>query len=130
MCCHMQKGTARRARARIDGRRAGRQVCECVVILRNLKDVSWAGAKLMMADTQFLRSLVEFDKDSLSEKQARAPGRRAACRVTPGCLGVRRTVHTSRGARMPGHALSAPRTRSSAGSMADVRMKVWWKALF
>ena len=40
-----------------------------MVILRNLKDVSWAGAKTMMADTQFLRSLVEFDKDSLSEKQ-------------------------------------------------------------
>ena len=46
-------------------------MCECVVILRNLKDASWAGAKTMMADTQFLRSLVEFDKDSLSEKQVR-----------------------------------------------------------
>ena len=56
-----------------------RQVCECVVILRNLKDVSWAGAKLMMADTQFLRSLVDFDKDSLSEKQARARRQCAGC---------------------------------------------------
>lgn len=45
------------------------QVCECVVILRNLKDVSWAGAKSMMADTGFLKGLVEFDKDSLSDKQ-------------------------------------------------------------
>ena len=45
------------------------QVCECVVILRNLKDVSWAGAKAMMADTGFLKGLVEFDKDSLSDKQ-------------------------------------------------------------
>jgi dynein heavy chain, axonemal len=45
------------------------QVCECVVILRGLKDVSWAGAKSMMADGNFLRSLVEFDKDSLTEKQ-------------------------------------------------------------
>lgn len=45
------------------------QVCECVVILKNLKDVSWAGAKSMMADTGFLKGLVEFDKDSLSEKQ-------------------------------------------------------------
>ncbi len=58
-------------------------MCECVVILRNLKDVSWAGAKVMMADTQFLRSLVEFDKDSLSEKQARAPGK-ADIRNSPG----------------------------------------------
>lgn len=39
------------------------------MILRNLKDVSWAGAKAMMADTGFLKGLVEFDKDSLSDKQ-------------------------------------------------------------
>jgi hypothetical protein len=42
------------------------------VILRNLKDVSWAGAKSMMADPAFLKSLVEFDKDGLSDKQASA----------------------------------------------------------
>lgn len=40
-----------------------------MVILKNLKEVSWAGAKSMMADTGFLKGLVEFDKDSLSEKQ-------------------------------------------------------------
>lgn len=45
------------------------QVCECVVILRNLKDVSWGGAKSMMADPYFLKSLLEFDKDGLSDKQ-------------------------------------------------------------
>ena len=60
-------------------------MCECVVILRNLKDVSWAGAKVMMADTQFLRSLVEFDKDSLSEKQVRAPGKAEMCN-SPGSI--------------------------------------------
>ena len=48
------------------------QVCECVVILKNLKEVNWAGAKSMMADTGFLKGLVEFDKDSLSEKQVMA----------------------------------------------------------
>ena len=47
------------------------QVCECVVILRGLKDVSWGGAKAMMSDSNFLKSLVEYDKDSLSEKQVR-----------------------------------------------------------
>ena len=47
------------------------QVCECVVILRNLKDVSWGGAKAMMADGGFLRSLQEFDKDAVSEKQVK-----------------------------------------------------------
>ncbi len=46
------------------------QVCECVVILRALKDVSWAGAKSMMADPGFLKSLLDFDKDGLSDKQA------------------------------------------------------------
>ncbi|DBA95316.1 TPA: Dynein heavy chain cytoplasmic [Trebouxia sp. C0006] len=47
------------------------KVCECVVILKNLKEVSWAGAKSMMADTGFLKGLVEFDKDSLSDKQVK-----------------------------------------------------------
>lgn len=47
------------------------QVCECVVILKNLKDVSWTGAKSMMTDPGFLKSLVEFDKDGLSEKQVK-----------------------------------------------------------
>lgn len=45
------------------------KVCECVVVLRGLKDVSWGGAKSMMAEGNFLRSLVDFDKDSLTEKQ-------------------------------------------------------------
>jgi hypothetical protein len=42
-----------------------------VVVLRGLKDVSWAGAKSMMAEGNFLRSLVEFDKDAVSEKQVK-----------------------------------------------------------
>lgn len=50
------------------------QVCECVVILRGLKDVSWLGAKSMMADPGFLKSLVEFDKDSLTDKQVGGSG--------------------------------------------------------
>eukprot|EP00803_Ostreobium_quekettii_P011338 evm.model.scf_1312.1 EVM.evm.TU.scf_1312.1 scf_1312:839-40608(+) len=47
------------------------KVCECVVLLRGLKDVSWSGAKAMMADAQFLRSLLEFDKDGLTDKQVK-----------------------------------------------------------
>lgn len=39
------------------------------MLLRGLKDVSWGGAKSMMADSQFLRSLLEFDKDALTDKQ-------------------------------------------------------------
>ena len=44
---------------------------ECYRPLKGGKDVSWKGAKAMMSDTQFLRSLVEFDKDSLSDKQVK-----------------------------------------------------------
>eukprot|EP01018_Ginkgo_biloba_P029506 Gb_13876 [translate_table: standard] len=47
------------------------KVCECVVILRCIKDVSWKGAKAMMADNRFLASLMEFDKDAITEKQMR-----------------------------------------------------------
>ena len=40
-------------------------------ILKGVKDVSWKGAKAMMTDTGFLRSLVEFEKDSLTDKQVK-----------------------------------------------------------
>lgn len=39
------------------------------MILRGLKDISWMGAKAMMADGNFLKSLLDFDKDGLSDKQ-------------------------------------------------------------
>ena len=48
------------------------QVCECVVILRGFKDVSWKGAKAMMADPRFLASLIEFDKDGITDRQVRS----------------------------------------------------------
>ena len=48
------------------------QVCECVVILRGLKDVSWKGARAMMTDPRFLQSLVEFDKDNITDRQVRS----------------------------------------------------------
>ena len=46
-------------------------VCECVCILRNVKDVSWKGAKAMMASATFLQELLEFDKDSLNDKSVK-----------------------------------------------------------
>ncbi len=45
------------------------QVTECVCILKRVPDVSWKGAKGMMADSSFLKSLVEFEKDAITEKQ-------------------------------------------------------------
>ena len=49
-------------------------VCACVVLLKNFqggKDTSWKGSKAMMTDTGFLRSLVEFEKDGLNDKQVK-----------------------------------------------------------
>jgi hypothetical protein len=31
--------------------------------------VSWKGAKAMMADNRFLATLMEFDKDAITDKQ-------------------------------------------------------------
>ena len=45
-------------------------MCECVCVLKGIKDVSWKGAKVMMTDPQFLRSLIEYDKDAITDKQA------------------------------------------------------------
>ncbi|EKX52600.1 hypothetical protein GUITHDRAFT_157080 [Guillardia theta CCMP2712] len=44
-------------------------VAECVAILKKVPDTSWKGAKAMMSDGRFLRSLLEFDKDSMTDKQ-------------------------------------------------------------
>ncbi len=49
-------------------------MCECVVILKNFqgcKEVNWNGAKSMMTDPGFLKSLLEFDKDGLTDKQVK-----------------------------------------------------------
>ncbi|KAJ1617774.1 dynein heavy chain and region D6 of dynein motor-domain-containing protein [Pavlovales sp. CCMP2436] len=48
-----------------------RKVCECVYVLKGLglKDLSWKASKAMMSDMQFLQSLVEYDKDSIQDKQ-------------------------------------------------------------
>jgi len=47
------------------------QVCECVVLLKGLPDVSWKGAKSVLSDPEFLGTLLALDKDSLRTKQCR-----------------------------------------------------------
>ena len=44
-------------------------VCECIVILRGFKEVSWKTAKGMMADTNFLNTLQHMDVDGISPAQ-------------------------------------------------------------
>ncbi len=44
-------------------------VCECIVVMRGLKDPSWKTAKGMMADTNFLSSLQNLDVDGITQAQ-------------------------------------------------------------
>ena len=44
-------------------------VCECIVVLRGIREVSWKSAKAMMAETNFLKSLTEMDVDGIGQTQ-------------------------------------------------------------
>ncbi|XP_014219672.1 dynein heavy chain 10, axonemal [Copidosoma floridanum] len=44
-------------------------VCECVAILRNVREISWKSAKGMMSDPNFLRLLQEMNCDEITLKQ-------------------------------------------------------------
>ena len=47
-------------------------MCECVVILRGIREVSWKSAKAMMAEANFLAALKKMDVDSITVKQTQA----------------------------------------------------------
>lgn len=47
-------------------------VCECVAIIKGLKDTSWKGAKGMMSAGGFLKSLMEMNCDVITQKQTTA----------------------------------------------------------
>ncbi|KAG7199558.1 hypothetical protein KM043_014169 [Ampulex compressa] len=47
-------------------------VSECVAILRGVKEISWKGAKGMMSDPGFLRSLQEMNCDQITLRQQQA----------------------------------------------------------
>ncbi|XP_028292993.1 dynein heavy chain 10, axonemal [Gouania willdenowi] len=46
-------------------------VCECILVLRGYKEISWKAAKGMMSEANFLRSLMEMDCDSIGNQQVR-----------------------------------------------------------
>ncbi|XP_066140827.1 dynein axonemal heavy chain 10 [Euwallacea fornicatus] len=46
-------------------------ICECVVILRGYKEVSWKTAKGMMGDTNFLKTLQAMNCDTITQAQQR-----------------------------------------------------------
>ncbi|XP_055846772.1 dynein axonemal heavy chain 10 isoform X2 [Episyrphus balteatus] len=57
-------------------------VCECVAILKGLKEINWKSAKGMMSDVNFLRSLMEMDCEALTARQINAC--RAHMKSAPG----------------------------------------------
>lgn len=44
-------------------------VCECIVVLRGYKEISWKTAKGMMSETNFLSSLTTLDVDGINQGQ-------------------------------------------------------------
>ena len=44
-------------------------VCECIVVLKGYKEISWKTAKGMMADTNFLASLKGMKVDDITGNQ-------------------------------------------------------------
>ncbi|KAJ3055760.1 Dynein heavy chain 10, axonemal [Rhizophlyctis rosea] len=48
------------------------KVCECICVLKNIKDVSWKSAKAMMSAMDFKSSLQNMDVDGISSNQVKA----------------------------------------------------------
>ena len=44
-------------------------VCECIVVMKGIREVSWKSAKGMMTEANFLKSLTEMDVDAITVKQ-------------------------------------------------------------
>ncbi|KAJ1569988.1 Dynein heavy chain 10, axonemal, partial [Nowakowskiella sp. JEL0078] len=47
------------------------KVCECVCVIKGIKDVSWKSAKTMMSQTDFKTSLTLLDVDNISSSQVK-----------------------------------------------------------
>ncbi|KAI8814786.1 dynein heavy chain and region D6 of dynein motor-domain-containing protein [Cladochytrium replicatum] len=48
------------------------KVCECVCVVKGIKDVSWKSAKVMMSQGDFKSSLTSLDVDNISSSQIKA----------------------------------------------------------
>ncbi|CAL8247788.1 unnamed protein product [Merluccius merluccius] len=46
-------------------------VCECILVMRGHKEISWKAAKGMMSEANFLRSLMEMDCDAINPSQVK-----------------------------------------------------------
>ncbi|XP_053555751.1 dynein axonemal heavy chain 10 [Bombina bombina] len=52
--------------------RAVQVVCECVLVMRGYREISWKSAKGMMSDPSFLKSLMEMDFDAVTQGQVKS----------------------------------------------------------
>lgn len=66
--------------------KAVQTVCECIVVMRGIREVSWKSAKGMMSEANFLKSLTEMDVDNINQKQTQAVRGRCSVIVTLYCL--------------------------------------------
>lgn len=62
--------------------KAVQTVCECIVVMRGIREVSWKSAKGMMSEANFLKSLTEMDVDNINQKQTQAVKGRCSVIVT------------------------------------------------
>ena len=46
-------------------------ICECILVMRGHKEISWKAAKGMMSEANFLRSLMEMDCDAIQHSQVK-----------------------------------------------------------
>lgn len=64
--------------------KAVQDICECIVIVKGIKDVSWKSARGMMSEANFLRQLTEMDVDSItSAQQKQVKGKQGRCLSFP-----------------------------------------------
>ena len=52
--------------------RAVETICNCIVIMKGIREVNWRSAQGLMADTNFLDNLKKMDFDSLTNRQVSA----------------------------------------------------------
>ena len=48
------------------------KVCECICVIKGIKDTSWKSAKAMMSQTDFKSSLTSLDCDAITNSQVKA----------------------------------------------------------
>nr|DBA23158.1 TPA: hypothetical protein GDO54_014099 [Pyxicephalus adspersus] len=51
--------------------RAVQVVCECILVMRGYKEISWKSAKGMMSEPNFLRILMDIDFDAITQNQVK-----------------------------------------------------------